>query len=332
MMQGLGPSFDVVIPMADHRICVRHLYANFRDKGFRGVALKELLWAAASAYTNVEFKYHMEDIKRLNPAAFEYLDKINSSRWSRSWFGGYPKCDLLVNNISECFNSYILKARDKLILTMLEMIRKQLMRMYQLKRDGIKTLKGKLCPRIVEKLEAVNEEATDCLSHYACDTLFEVEQECKAYVVDLRKRTYGCRKWEITGIPCAHAHSAITFHGHKPKDYVDHFYSIEMYNEAYAPMIYPVPNEEQWILTNHGVLEPLRSRVTPSRPQKARTRAPDESRDLKNPYKMRKFGLKGKCGFCKMFGHNSRTCPKKKHSWHQIIGSPQQRLSCLLHP
>jgi hypothetical protein len=116
----------------------------------------------------------------------------------------------------------------------------------------------------------------------------------------------------MTGIPCAHAHSAITFHGHKPKDYVDHFYSIEMYNKAYAPMIYPVPSEEQWILTNHGVLEPLRSRVTPGRPRKARTRAPDESRDLKNPYKIRKFGLKGKCGFCKMFGHNSRTCPKKK--------------------
>jgi hypothetical protein len=84
MMQGLIPSFDAVIPMADHRICVRHLYANFRDKGFRGVALKELLWAAALAYTEVEFKYHMEDIKRLNHAAFEYLDKIDSSGWSRS--------------------------------------------------------------------------------------------------------------------------------------------------------------------------------------------------------------------------------------------------------
>jgi hypothetical protein len=32
------------------------------------------------------------------------------------------------------------------------MIRKQLMRRYQLKRDGISKLKGKMCPRIVEKL------------------------------------------------------------------------------------------------------------------------------------------------------------------------------------
>jgi hypothetical protein len=52
--------------------------------------------------------------------------------------------------------------------------------------------------------------------------------------------------------------------------------------------------------------------VTPGRPRKARTRAPDESRDPKNPHRMRKFGLRGKCGYCKMLGHNSKTCPRKK--------------------
>jgi hypothetical protein len=100
----------------------------------------------------------------LNHAAFEYLEKIDPSGWSRSWFNDYPKCNILVNNISECFNSYILKAHDKTILTMLEMIKKQLQRRYQVKRDGIKTLKGKLCPRIVDKLEVIGEEATNCLS------------------------------------------------------------------------------------------------------------------------------------------------------------------------
>jgi len=168
-------SFDVVMPMTDHRICVRHLYANFRDKGFRGVALKELLWKAASSYTKVDFRFQMEEIKKVNPDAFDYLDKIDPSRWSRAWFSDYPKCDLFVNNICECFNSYILKARDKPILTILKMIRKQLMRRYQLKRDVINKLKGKSCPRIVEKLEAIGEDASDCLSCFAGDGIFEVE-------------------------------------------------------------------------------------------------------------------------------------------------------------
>jgi hypothetical protein len=26
-------AFELVMPMVDHRICVRHLYANFRDIG-----------------------------------------------------------------------------------------------------------------------------------------------------------------------------------------------------------------------------------------------------------------------------------------------------------
>jgi hypothetical protein len=257
------------------------------------VALKEFLWAVASAYTEADFRYHMEKLKKLNPVTLEYLDKIDPSIWLRAWFNDYPKCDLLVNNIFECFNSYIMKARDKPILTMLEMIRKQLMRRYQLKRDGIKTLKGKLCPIIVKKLEVVGEKATDCLSRYANDSMFEVEKGRRTYVVDLRKRTCGYRKWEMTRIPCAYAHSAVTFHGHKLEDYVDHYYSIEMYKKAYAPMIYPVPSEEQWIRTNHGVLEPPRSKVTPGRPRKARTRAPDELRDPKTPYRLRKFGLIG---------------------------------------
>jgi hypothetical protein len=46
------PAFELFMPSVDHRICVRHLYANFRDiRGHRGLALKEQLWVAASSYT-----------------------------------------------------------------------------------------------------------------------------------------------------------------------------------------------------------------------------------------------------------------------------------------
>jgi hypothetical protein len=39
--------------MADHLICVRHLYANFIDERHRGVAMKDKLWATISTYTKV---------------------------------------------------------------------------------------------------------------------------------------------------------------------------------------------------------------------------------------------------------------------------------------
>jgi hypothetical protein len=104
------------------------------------------LWARTSAYTVANFRHHMKDLKRINGDAFNYLDKIDPSGWSREWFNDYPKCDLLVNNICERFNLYIWKACNKPILTILEMIRKKLIRRYWLKRNGIRALKDKLLP------------------------------------------------------------------------------------------------------------------------------------------------------------------------------------------
>jgi hypothetical protein len=124
-------AFELVMPSVNHRKCVRHLYANFRDiEGDRGLALKAQLWAVASSYTEYEFNDHMAILKNTNEGAYEFLNEVDPSTWCWTWFSDYPKCDLLVNNICECFNSYILKAREKLILTMLEMIRKKLMRRY----------------------------------------------------------------------------------------------------------------------------------------------------------------------------------------------------------
>jgi len=48
-VKGLVSSFDVVASGADYWICVRHLYANYRDACHRCMALKDKLWSAAAA-------------------------------------------------------------------------------------------------------------------------------------------------------------------------------------------------------------------------------------------------------------------------------------------
>jgi hypothetical protein len=66
-------------------------------------------------------------------------------------------------------------------------------------------------------------------------------------------------------------------------------------------------SEEQWVRTEgHDILEPPRARVAPGRPRKLRRRGPDESKDAKNPNKMRKFGARMRCSKCKVSGHNKR--------------------------
>jgi hypothetical protein len=117
------------------------------------------------------------------------------------------------------------------------------------------------------------------------------------------------RKWEIIGIPCAHAFLAMLFNEGNIEDYVDHYYSKEMYLNTYALIVYHVPGEEQWVKTNMKKIEPPKYRVEPDRPKKVRMRGPDEP---KNQNMIRHGGITIQCSKSRKVGHNTRTCHVKK--------------------
>ena len=69
----------------------------------------------------------MEKMKALNEDAYKWLEKMPPNTWVRAYFFEFPKCNILLNNNCEVFNSYILEARELPILSMLERIKCQLM-------------------------------------------------------------------------------------------------------------------------------------------------------------------------------------------------------------
>uniref|UniRef100_A0A2N9EY34 SWIM-type domain-containing protein n=1 Tax=Fagus sylvatica TaxID=28930 RepID=A0A2N9EY34_FAGSY len=231
-----------VCPDMDHKACVRHIYANFRDSGYRGKALKDKLWGAASAYTEFEFDAYMAELKKLLPPAYEYLSKIPVATWSR----------------------------DKPILTMLDTIGRKLMRRFQVNRASIAKMSEKLCPKIQVKVEKAEIKTSECLLMYSGEGKYEVDYRQQKFVVNLREKTCGCKKWDITGIPCHHAISAILHQGSKIEDYVDHCYTIEKYKKSYEPIIHPVPSMEQWTRTQYDPVDPPLERCHPGRLKKMR--------------------------------------------------------------
>lgn len=120
---------------------MRHLYANFNDQ-FKGLILKNLLWKAATTSIIPEFNSTIEEMKKENKEAFICLWKVEKVNWTRSHFPMLMPCDLICNNISEAFNKFILEATEKPIVTMLEMIRRILTRMFQTK----KVIASKILP------------------------------------------------------------------------------------------------------------------------------------------------------------------------------------------
>ena len=63
-MQGLINALNSVVPNAEHRFCVMHLYKNM-VKEHKGIILRELLWLTARATTDYMFNKHMEELKKV---------------------------------------------------------------------------------------------------------------------------------------------------------------------------------------------------------------------------------------------------------------------------
>jgi hypothetical protein len=110
----------------EHRLCLRHLYANFKKFGGRAL-IGDLMMGAAKATYIQAWEHKMDELKKVDIKAWEWLMKVPTKLWCKHAFNHYSKCDVLMNNLSESFNATILVARDKHILTLCEWIRNYLM-------------------------------------------------------------------------------------------------------------------------------------------------------------------------------------------------------------
>ena len=103
----------------EHKYCVKQIYNNFKVN-HKGMESKSVLWMCTSTTSAREFERGIDYFKSLDEKAWKYLADIEPARWTRSHFPTRALTDCLVNNLSESFNSMIVKARDKLILSMLK--------------------------------------------------------------------------------------------------------------------------------------------------------------------------------------------------------------------
>ncbi|KAL0000805.1 hypothetical protein SO802_014586 [Lithocarpus litseifolius] len=286
--KGLIPAIETLFPTVEHRYCVKHIYNNFKVD-HKGLELKDALWRCAAATTVREFERCMQYIKDLDEKAYEYLANIAPEQWSRPHFTPRALTDCLVNNLSESFNSMILKSRDKPILAMLEWIRVKLMTRLYTKREGIQKYAGKLYPSIQDKLEKLKEESKSFSAIPAGSFLYEVASQYERHVVDLVKKTCSYRYWDLNGISCKHVITAIYTNIETPETYTQPCYHKETYMEIYKELAPVAPH----------IYKP------PGRPPKQRKKAADKPR---SPYKASRMNRPVRCGKCKKEGHNSRGC------------------------
>ncbi|XP_047050729.1 uncharacterized protein LOC124655949 [Lolium rigidum] len=160
--KGLLKAVTIVFPNCAQRYCLRHIYANLQTAGFRGEYLKKCMDNAAYSYTKHGFHLAMEEMKKQSEPAWAWLTKIPVQAWAGWAMGTNCKTDLVVNNLSEVFNRYILDVRNKPIVTMFTGIYEMQMVRHDGKREGADKASWEIAPHYAEKLELMKTFSKKC--------------------------------------------------------------------------------------------------------------------------------------------------------------------------
>ncbi|KAM0850424.1 hypothetical protein ACQ4PT_053092 [Festuca glaucescens] len=209
----------------------------------------------------------------------------------------FPRCDILLNNSCEVFNRWIFEARELPVLSMLERIICQIMtRNYEKEKEGRETWTRLTCPKIKKKLDKNTELAALYTPKPAGARVLKVGSSPKTiYIVELNLRSCTCRRWQLTGIPCAHAIACLRHEKIKPEKLVADCYSIQTFMKAYGTHVRPVRDRKEWKKLNGPEVKPPYYEKVVGKPRKSRRKAPEEKQ---NGTKLSKAGVQMHCSYC----------------------------------
>ncbi|XP_038683095.1 uncharacterized protein LOC119983503 [Tripterygium wilfordii] len=307
--KGLVHVFEHDLSEYEHRLCSRHLYANFSKK-FKGVQLEQQFYKIVKATTVQEFQGEMLNMKTLDTGGWKWLDERADKKWSKAKFNTLSKNDCALNNLCESYNSKILRHRAKPIITLLEELRTESMKRLVKCRLEMDMKQGFLVPIVRDKLEKEREECRMWNATWAGDdnhSLFEVSKQPDKFIVNLKEGSCSCRVWDLTGIPCVHALASINWNGLPVESFVSPYYQRERYLRAYAQIIHPINGPKLWVNTGAEAILPPPPRKARGRPKQKRRR--EENEPPTNGKIKRTYPIV-KCSKCKQVGHNARTCER----------------------
>ena len=148
----------IITALSDHfpnslnRFCARHMYANFKCK-YPGLKLRNQFWAAVRATQPIVFRQRMEEIKALSREAYNWLLDVPPFHWSRHAFDERAKNDHVANNIIKSFNSQLGVARQKSILSLLEHIRRKVMKSLRTRSKKGNNWRTEIPPRVQKTVD-----------------------------------------------------------------------------------------------------------------------------------------------------------------------------------
>ncbi|KAE8794320.1 translation initiation factor IF-2-like [Hordeum vulgare] len=167
-------------------------------------------------------------------------------------------------------------------------------------REKGKAALWEITPHYAEKLEVEKEMARFCKPIQNGVNLWHVTSGQQTHVVNLEVHTCSFRKWDLYGIPCNHAISAINKAKIFLEEYVSKIFKNPFYLASYHPMIYLVPGEHDCTRTSAPDIEPPTFHVKRGRKKEKRIKGKFEVPKIMDSSKMATIT----CSNCGLQGHS----------------------------
>ncbi|XP_020242616.1 uncharacterized protein LOC109820834 [Asparagus officinalis] len=248
--KGLQNSVKKCFPWSHHSYCIRHLLANFKNnlskKGITPPLRDEcvqIMKRAAYAYTSRAYNNECNELRNKSEIAYYEMLRMSPENWANCYFPG-KRYGWLTSNVAESFNSWIKEARYLPITQTIDNIRKKMMRMSFERREASHKWTTTFVPTVEEHLIQINEQSR-CLSAIPSTTGRYEVYDFPTVEVDLNERTCTCREWQVVGLPCKHAATAIRQNMDTLYSYISHYFSAETYRKCYSFPIYPIPDDDK---------------------------------------------------------------------------------------
>jgi len=227
--KGLQGAVGLLFPHAEHRVCMRHLWKNFK-KTYPGEFFERVVWDAARANNLVDYCRSIAELRTTSEEAAVELEAtytVNGYYWSRSLFSPVCKNNYIVNNLSESFNAWVLEARYMPCVELVDQIRIKIMEKMNERRKLAAKWKGVLVPLADRYVKELSKNLGGWHVRRSDDRIAEVDCMEKREVLDMVMRTCTCRKWQLTGLPCKHAGEVIgEMRNARWEDFVDECFYI----------------------------------------------------------------------------------------------------------
>ena len=156
------------------------------------------------------------------------------------------------------------------------------MEKHDLRRRLSNKMIDKILPHVTKDLNAKSRNLNYVI-HRGHNNTAEIQGTTKElktwrHTIDLDNRTCSCNRWQITGLPCTHALCFInSLRNKSAEDYIDDYYSVDVFKKAYAGIVMPMTDRNQWPKVDMGfkLWPPILKRAA-GRPRTRRMKGAEE--------------------------------------------------------